>query len=53
MKRIRKAKLRDRKSGQSSYQRQGKVPYRYSAGYYDWFRSVTKRVAKSAEETRT
>lgn len=50
MKRIRKAKLRDRRSGQSPYQRHAKAPFRYSAAYYDWFKGVTKRVCKSQEQ---
>ena len=52
MKRANPPKRRDRRSGQSPYQRHAKAPYRYSAAYYDWFRSVTHRVAKSSEGPR-
>lgn len=50
MKRAKIARRRDRKSGQSPYARHGKAPYRYSSQYYDWFRSVAKRVANSQTE---
>jgi len=52
MKKHHEPRRRDRKSGQSPYQRHAKAPYRYSASYYDWFKALTKKVAKSAEEGR-
>lgn len=45
MKRIKPAKLRDRRSGQSPYARRKKVPYHYSAEYYQWKRKYVKESA--------
>ena len=52
MKRAHAPRRRDRRSGMSPYQRHAKAPFRYSAAYYEWFKSIAKKVAKSAEETR-
>lgn len=50
MKRAKQPRRRDRRSGQSPYQRHGKAPFRYSAGYYECFRKVANHVAKSSQE---
>jgi len=48
MKRYTPRKLRDRRSGQSPYQRHRKAPYRYSGEYYSWL-SQFKRIARELE----
>lgn len=50
MKRPYSPRRRDRRSGLSPYQRQAKAPFRYSTRYYEWFRSIVGKVAKSQQE---
>ena len=50
MKRATAPRRRDRRSGMSPYQRHGKAPFRYSTRYYEWFRQIVGKVAKSQQE---
>lgn len=49
VKRRQPRKLRDRRTGQSPYQKYHKAPYLYSGAYYSW-RSRFKKTAPSTRE---
>jgi hypothetical protein len=48
MKRPHPRKLRDRRSGQSPYQRHSKAPYQYSGAYNEWRGRYKRAAAKTA-----